>query len=59
MLEADGAIVSLAMDDLNNEGMVGTSNGSIYYLNFDEKIIIKLVSSSSSGQDAVTCLSFN
>lgn len=47
------------MDELNNEGMVGTSTGSIYYINFDEKIIIKLISSSSSGQDGVAIAKFN
>jgi hypothetical protein len=42
-LKADSAIVALSMDDLNNEGILGTSNGSIFYLNFGEKMIIKIV----------------
>lgn len=32
------------MDDPNIEGMLGTENGDVYYLNFDERIIIKLIS---------------
>lgn len=34
ILKAEGPIVSLAMDDLNNEGLVGTAFGALYYLNF-------------------------
>jgi hypothetical protein len=44
VLKADSAIVSLAMDELNNEGVAGTSNGSLYYLNFSEKLLIRIVS---------------
>ena len=32
------------MDELNNEGIAGTTNGSLYYLNFSEKLIIRIVS---------------
>jgi hypothetical protein len=32
------------MDDLNNEGLVGTEAGCIHYVNFNEKVIIKIVS---------------
>ena len=34
ILRADGPVVALAMDDLNNEGIVGTSYGGLYYINF-------------------------
>jgi len=47
-LKADSSIVSLAMDDLNNEGIAGTSNGSIFYVNFAEKLIIRIVSKASN-----------
>ena len=30
----DAAIISLSMDDFNNEGLIGTEAGSIYYVNF-------------------------
>ena len=43
-MKTDSAITALSMDDLNNEGILGISNGSIYYLNFTEKLIIKIVS---------------
>jgi hypothetical protein len=36
------------MDELNNEGLVGTSNGAIFYVNFAEKLIIRIVSKSNS-----------
>jgi hypothetical protein len=47
ILKTDGAITSLSMDDANVEGMIGTSSGSIYYANFDEKMIIRIVSKAS------------
>jgi len=31
------------MDDQNNEGLVGTENGTVYYINFEEKILLKLI----------------
>ena len=39
----DGAVSAVSMDDQNCEGLIGTENGSIYYINFDEKILLKLV----------------
>ena len=36
-MKFDGAITGLSMDHNNNEGIVGTSNGSLYYINFEEK----------------------
>lgn len=32
----DSAIVAISMDDLNNEGLIGTENGTIYYINFSD-----------------------
>lgn len=55
----DGAaITALAMDDLNNEGLAGTSSGSLYYLNFAEKLMIKLVSKAYPLQRAITSVAF-
>jgi len=45
-MKADSAIISLAMDELNNEGILSTSSGCLYYLNFADKLIIKIVSKS-------------
>ena len=59
ILRADGPIVALAMDDLNNEGIVGTSYGSLYYINFTEKLIIKIVNKVYSVQRPVTSLKFS
>jgi hypothetical protein len=36
-LQADGAITSLVMDDLNVEGVCGTASGNLYYLNIAEE----------------------
>jgi len=40
-LKADGPIVALSMDSLNNEGIIGTAAGTMFYVNFEEKLIIK------------------
>lgn len=42
MLSLDSAIVAVSMDTANNEGLVGTSKGSIYYINFEERVNIRL-----------------
>ena len=57
-LRADGPVVSLAMDELNNEGLVGTAFGSLYYLNFGEKQLIRVVSRAYSVPRAVTSVRF-
>jgi hypothetical protein len=33
-LNVDGGVTSIQTDDYNYEAIVGTANGSIYYLNF-------------------------
>lgn len=42
-MKADSGVTALVMDDLNNEGIAGTTNGSLFYLNFQEKLIIRIV----------------
>ena len=42
MMKLDGGISALSMDPMHNEGIVGTTNGSIYYINFDEKHQLKI-----------------
>lgn len=39
----DSAVTAMSMDTENTEGIIGTENGTIYYINFDEKILLKLV----------------
>lgn len=59
ILKADSSIVSLAMDELNNEGLLGTDKGALYYLNFNEKVIIKIVNKANSIQDEISIVKFN
>jgi hypothetical protein len=54
MLKTDSPIVALSMDDLNNEGVLGTANGTIYYLNFTEKLIIRIVGKAYHLQKEIT-----
>ena len=39
----NGGIVSLSLDELNQEGVIGTNAGILYYVNLVEKILIKIV----------------
>jgi WD40 repeat protein len=58
--KVDSAVVSISMDDANEQGLVGTEAGSIFYLNFVESVNpIKLVSSNNMNQDAVNFLRFD
>jgi len=45
ILQVDGSVTSLTMDKFNNEGIVGTFRGSIYYVNFADRMLVKLTSS--------------
>jgi hypothetical protein len=51
--QVDSAIIAVSMDDSNNEGLIGTEAGSIFYVNFNERIVIKLVSSNNNNQSAI------
>ena len=48
------------MDDLNHEGLVGTENGTIYYVNFidnDPSVYpIPIVSSNNINRDAISLI---
>jgi hypothetical protein len=59
ILRAEGPVVALAMEELNNEGIVGTSHGALYYLNFSEKLIIRIVSKAYSVHKPVSSIKFN
>ena len=57
----DSAIVALSMDEQNREGLVGTENGTIYYVNFfdsqDHDVYpIPIVSSNNINRDAISML---
>jgi len=49
----ESAVIAICMDELNNEGLIGTEAGCIHYVNFSENIIIKLVSSNNKNHDAI------
>ena len=34
------AVVSMSMDEMNNEGLIGTEAGAIHYVNFLENVVI-------------------
>ena len=44
------------MDSDNNEGVIGTESGSIYYINLAERKFQKLVSSNNKNHDAIKCI---
>lgn len=47
------------MDDLNNEGVVGTAHGGIYYVNFLEKLIIRIVGKAYHLQKEIGIVKFS
>jgi len=47
MQAVDSAIIAISMDSGNNEGLIGTESGCIYFINFNEKVNIRLVSSNN------------
>lgn len=57
--EIGSAIVALSMDDMNMEGLIGTEEGSIHYVNFQENIVIQLVQSNNKHQDAVNFVQYD
>jgi WD40 repeat protein len=59
LFRAEGPIVALCMDDLNNEGLVGTAFGTLFYINFDDKLMIRVVSKPYSVQKPITSVKFS
>ena len=59
MLKIEGQITSVSMDEMNNEGLVGTAQGCIHYINFTEKYVIKLVQKASPFQDKIGLTKFD
>jgi hypothetical protein len=58
-MKAESAITSLVMDDLNVEGILGTSMGNIYYLNLEAQQLIRLVSRGAPGLDEIGIVKFD
>lgn len=52
-LMAENAVTSLVMDEQNVEGVFGSTDGNLYYMNITEQQIIKIVSRVASGLDHV------
>lgn len=52
-LKAENAVTSLVMDEQNVEGVFGSTDGNLYYMNITEQQIIKIVSRVASGLDHV------
>jgi len=58
-INCDAAIVAISMDDQNNEGLIGTENGTIYYVNFGDRADlsiypIPIVSSNNINRDRIS-----
>jgi hypothetical protein len=47
------------MDELNVEGILGTSLGNIFYINIQEKMLIKLVSRVSPLMDNIKVVRYD
>jgi WD40 repeat protein len=58
-LSVGSAVIAICMDEMNNEGMVGTESGCIFYVNFMEGIQIQLVQSNNKHQDAVNFVQYD
>lgn len=58
-MKAESAITSLIMDDLNVEGILGTSMGNIFYLNLEAQQLIRLVSRAAPGLDEIGIVKFD
>ena len=55
----DSAVMSITMDEQNEQGLIGTEAGNIYYVNFQEAGPIRLVSSNNMNQDAISYIKFD
>ncbi|RMX43573.1 hypothetical protein pdam_00010827, partial [Pocillopora damicornis] len=53
----DGAIISASFDEALETGIIGTSSGTLWYVNWDERTSIRLVS--GHAQKNCNCVSFS
>ena len=60
-IKTDDPIIAHQMDDQNNEGVIGTAEGSIKYIQFNDEThpCVKLVSKVSPYLDEVSILRFD
>lgn len=60
---AEAGITALMMDDMNMEGILGTTLGNIYYVNLannpEERQLIRLVSRAAPGLDTISMVRFD
>ncbi|XP_064594375.1 WD repeat-containing protein 90-like isoform X2 [Liolophura sinensis] len=52
-MSLDGAVASIAFDDILEMGIVGTSSGTLWYINWSERTSIRLVSGHSKQVNGV------
>ena len=57
--KVESAIISVTMDELNEQGLIGTEAGIIHYVNFLDNITVKLVSSNNMNQDSINYAKFD
>jgi len=58
-LQADGAVTCIQMDNLNNEGILGTSKGNLYYLNLSERALIRIVSRATPTPEKIKSVEYD
>ena len=58
-LQTDGAVTCIQMDNLNNEGILGTSKGNLYYLNLSERALIRIVSRATPTPERISSVEFD
>lgn len=58
-LRVESAIVALTMDELNEQGLIGTEAGCIHYVHFLDNMSIKLISSNNMHQEAINYCKFD
>jgi hypothetical protein len=58
-MTAESSISSLKMDEQNIEGIFGTSMGNIYYFNFAESQMVRIVTRATAGIDDISTVKFD
>ena len=49
----------MVMDELNMEGIIGTAEGNIHYINFMDKVMVKLVSRVAPVMEPINCIKYD
>ncbi len=58
-LQAESSISALVTDELNMEGMLGTSLGNIHFVSFNDQILIKLVTRACPTIEPISVIKFD